>query len=84
MILSSNDLTGFKESVMNEFKKFPSLENTYQIKPIQIAEKLGFVGESGFVTFGLNNFIRIYHDATNKNVYFTFQFYVKCCFGTIG
>ena len=23
---------------MNEFKKFPSLENTYQVKPIQIGE----------------------------------------------
>ena len=27
---------------MKEFKKFPSLENTYQVKPIQLAEELGF------------------------------------------
>ena len=35
---------------MNEFKKFPSLENTYQIKPIQIAEELGFDKEQYIVT----------------------------------
>ena len=35
---------------MNEFKKFPSLENTYQVKPIQIAEELGFDKEQYIVT----------------------------------
>ena len=35
---------------MQEFKKFPSLENTYQIKPIQLAEELGFDREEYIVT----------------------------------
>ena len=35
---------------MKEFKKFPSLENTYQVKPIQIAEELGFDKEQYIVT----------------------------------
>ena len=35
---------------MNEFKKFPSLENTYQVKPIQFAEELGFDKEQYIVT----------------------------------
>ena len=35
---------------MNEFKKFPSLENTYQVKPIQIAEELGFDKDQYIVT----------------------------------
>lgn len=42
-------------------------DSSEPLSKFEIAEKLGFVGESGFVTFGLNNFIRIYHDATNKN-----------------
>jgi len=33
------------------------------LSKFEIAENLGFVGESGFTTFGLNNYIRAYHDA---------------------
>lgn len=35
---------------MNEFKKFPFLENTYRVKPIKIAEELGFDKEQYIVT----------------------------------
>lgn len=37
------------------------------LSKFELAEKLGFTNEDGFPTFGLNNYIRAYHDATNKN-----------------
>jgi Rnl2 family RNA ligase len=36
--------------INKEFKKFPSLENTYQTKPIQIAEELGLDKQQYIVT----------------------------------
>ncbi|PAF53677.1 hypothetical protein BKH42_04990 [Helicobacter sp. 13S00482-2] len=33
----------------------------------EIAQKLGFVGESGFLTIGLNNYIKMYHNSKDKN-----------------
>jgi len=38
-------------------------ESNEPLSKFEIAENLGFVGESGFTTFGLNNYIRAYHDA---------------------
>ncbi|MDX4028688.1 restriction endonuclease FokI catalytic domain-containing protein [Aliarcobacter skirrowii] len=42
-------------------------DSSEPLSKFEIAQNLGFVGESGFTTFGLNNFIRIYHTSTNKS-----------------
>ena len=56
---------------MKEFKKFPSLENTYQVKPIQIAEELGFDKEQYIVTekvHGANFSFWVYKDLKSGKI----------------
>lgn len=52
-----------------EFKKFPSLENTYQTKPIQIAEELGLDKQQYIVTEKVHGANFSFHISMDSNLY---------------
>jgi len=51
-----------------EFKKFPSLENTYQTKPIQIAEELGLDKQQYIVTEKVHGANFSFHISMDSNL----------------
>lgn len=42
-------------------------DSSEPLTKFEIAQKLGFVGESGFVTIGLNRYIEMFHNSKDKN-----------------
>ena len=52
-----------------EFKKFPSLENTYQTKPIQIAEELGLDKQQYIVTEKVHGANFSFHISMGSNLH---------------
>lgn len=54
--------------INKEFKKFPSLENTYQTKPIQIAEELGLDKQQYIVTEKVHGANFSFHISMSSNL----------------
>lgn len=54
--------------INKEFKKFPSLENTYQTKPIQIAEELGLDKQQYIVTEKVHGANFSFHISMDSNL----------------
>ena len=54
--------------INKEFKKFPSLENTYQTKPIQIAEELGLDKQQYVVTEKVHGANFSFHISMDSNL----------------
>ena len=52
-----------------EFKKFPSLENTYQTKPIQVAEELGLDKQQYIVTEKVHGANFSFHISMDSSLY---------------
>lgn len=74
LAFSTKDLEE-KEILTNAILAYPPACRVLQLLKVseeplskfEIAKKLGFTGEQGFPTYGLNNYIRAYHDAKIKS-----------------